>query len=428
MSKENVMITKFKNFDPDKFLENPNNTYGKPIMLQDKTVFPTYDYITGTGGGAPIIKQGNKITLKDTWDIQPFSRNSSLPKKIQGIDVSKIIGAKNFDLNQTYRVYPYGIRQTFQKGGIVYPYNNPRYVQSAVDLDKYRGEPIQGIVGPQLYLEDENFNHNVDNISFPQEINRNSLAVVTSKYTPQKANVQTFSQAFSDARKNGKKIFTYKGKLFNTQLKSEQKSETPLQKSNREYASIAQQRIAQNKGETPLHSGVIVDKRTNQMYLINNKKIVSQHNVLTGQNTEGNSSNTYDGKANYYPFEKKTTPIGDYYLDPQNNFYGYKGYYMKPFDKNNKSRFLAVHTTYDPANRNKYYGTNRANQSYGCVNCKNPTIDELYKNFPKGDTLRVVDSKKDPKFLKQYRAGGTYYVDNATIANLKQKGIKFKYV
>jgi hypothetical protein len=119
MSEENVMTEKYKDFDPDTFLKNPDNTYGRPILLENKTVIPTYDYITGTGGGAPIIKEGNKITLKDTWDIQPFSRSTKLPKFIQNIDVADAIGAKNFTLNQTYRGYPYGIKQTYDNGGIV---------------------------------------------------------------------------------------------------------------------------------------------------------------------------------------------------------------------------------------------------------------------------------------------------------------------
>jgi len=155
MSEENEMTTKYKDFNPDEFLKNPSNTYGKPIILENKTIIPSYDYITGTGGGAPIIKEGNKITLKDTWDIQPFSRSTKLPKFIQNIDVSKGVGSKNFTLNQTYRTYPYGIKQTYDEGGII-SFANGGYVVRRSHDRKGKTHVVTGPDGTKKYFGDPN--------------------------------------------------------------------------------------------------------------------------------------------------------------------------------------------------------------------------------------------------------------------------------
>ena len=113
----NIGLSSRKKFNPDLFLKGPQSEYGIPIIKGDKTVIPGWDYITGTGGGAPFIKQGNKITMKDVWDIQPFSRNKRLPKFMQNFNAKGILGGKDFTLNQTYRAYPTRIRQTFKQGG-----------------------------------------------------------------------------------------------------------------------------------------------------------------------------------------------------------------------------------------------------------------------------------------------------------------------
>ena len=110
---------KFKDFDPDMHftISSEISDYGKPIILDDRTIIPSWDYITGTGGNAPFIKEGNKITLKDVWDINPLSRIKKLPKFIRNIDAKHIMGGKEFELNNTYRIYPKEIRQTYLDGG-----------------------------------------------------------------------------------------------------------------------------------------------------------------------------------------------------------------------------------------------------------------------------------------------------------------------
>lgn len=115
--KNKLGLTSYKRFNPDLFLKGPQSEYGIPIIKNNKTVIPGVDYITGTGGGAPFIKEGNKVTMKDMWDIQPFSRNKRLPKFMQNFNANKILGGKDFMLNQTYTNYPSKLIQTFKKGG-----------------------------------------------------------------------------------------------------------------------------------------------------------------------------------------------------------------------------------------------------------------------------------------------------------------------
>ena len=106
-----------RSVEVEDILKKDFSNFGKPIIQPDKTVFPAWDYLTGTGGGASFVKQGKNVTMKDVWDIQPFSRSRSLPKVIQNLDVKNILGAKNFNLNQSYQETPFGVIQTFQSGG-----------------------------------------------------------------------------------------------------------------------------------------------------------------------------------------------------------------------------------------------------------------------------------------------------------------------
>lgn len=152
-----------------------------------------------------------------------------------------------------------------------------------------------------------------------------------------------------------------------------------------------------------LESGLIVDKRTGKMYTIKNGKYAEAPlNVLTGKNVNSNKVYNFNTNGNI-PDYKKTTPIGDYMIKPNSDIYGYKGYDMIPLDINNKVTDLGVHTTYDPLNRNKFFGSKKPWISYGCINCENPTIDKIYNNFPSGDTLRVIDSKLNPEALAPYK-------------------------
>lgn len=78
---------------------------------KSKSVFGDIDKYTGSGGGvswkhSPAEGGRSNWTMRDTWDIQPFSRKENLPKSIRDIDVAKMIGAKNFDVNWNYQTTP----------------------------------------------------------------------------------------------------------------------------------------------------------------------------------------------------------------------------------------------------------------------------------------------------------------------------------
>jgi hypothetical protein len=98
--------------------------------------------------------------------------------------------------------------------------------------------------------------------------------------------------------------------------------------------------------------------------------------------------------------------------------YGSQGMQMTPIPAfGDKAPYMqlgnttqAMHTTYNPSDRNKYYSMpaeSRA-KSMGCVNYPNCDINEIVDTFPKGDTAIVVDSKipKDNLFLNQFKANG----------------------
>ena len=151
-----------------------------------------------------------------------------------------------------------------------------------------------------------------------------------------------------------------------------------------------------------LESGVIVDKRKNQGYVVKDGKVQKQFPVITGMNQDINS-NTYSVEyLQKYP-ELRNTPMGAYFMNPRADIYGAPGYDMSPlfFDgtKPNASN-LAMHVTYDPAYRNQFYGTDQANKSYGCINCRKPDLAYVTQQFPKGDTVIVIDSKKGQSLNK----------------------------
>lgn len=78
---------------------------------KNPNVIIDWDKYTGTAGGVNWIrvpKQGGgyKWVMRDTWDIQPFSRLTNAPKFVRDTDVSKLIGSKNFDVNWTYNTSP----------------------------------------------------------------------------------------------------------------------------------------------------------------------------------------------------------------------------------------------------------------------------------------------------------------------------------
>lgn len=174
--------------------------------------------------------------------------------------------------------------------------------------------------------------------------------------------------------------------------------------------------------EKNLESGMVVDKRTNTGYIVKGGKAVKSFPVLTGKNSEGTSKpwNTEETEGRD---ERKITPAGTYTMDINKhypNIYGAPGFYINPVAAFNEpaaiAKDLAVHQTYDPANRNMFYSMSpeQRYQSYGCINCRNPDMAELVREFPNSDTLMVIDplkNKRDMEFLKKVtrkEMGGVY--------------------
>jgi lipoprotein-anchoring transpeptidase ErfK/SrfK len=167
-----------------------------------------------------------------------------------------------------------------------------------------------------------------------------------------------------------------------------------------------------NQPKAP-QSGVVVDKRTGKAYVTQNGKTVKEFNVLTGKNVDLNTNTASMNELDRDP-NKRATPIGPYIMNP-NQIYGSQGYNLNPINAYGmnapQASGLGLHDTYDKKNRNQFYGTDKANQSYGCINADCSDIADVFNMFPKGDTLMVIDSKM-PQFkslakkLGQKRYGG----------------------
>lgn len=171
------------------------------------------------------------------------------------------------------------------------------------------------------------------------------------------------------------------------------------------------QAINMGRGDTKLQSGVVVDKRTGKAFIVQGGKKTKEFPVLTGQNMESNSNPWTMDQMEEDP-SRRATPVGSYTMNPQPDVYGMPGYFINGINAFGQTKpdanGLAMHLTYDPNNRNKYYGTNQSNQSYGCINCRKPDLQNVLSTFPKGDTLTVVDSNtpRGKAVLSQYKEGG----------------------
>jgi len=170
-----------------------------------------------------------------------------------------------------------------------------------------------------------------------------------------------------------------------------------------------------------LESGVVVDKRTGKAVVIKDGKVTRKFDVITGENVD---SNTLTGKYMIdMKKEDKVTPVGTYLMKGKGvglfqsdiDYYNNNVQVMKPLGDTPKSKGrtnLAIHEVYDPINRRKFFGSKSPWASYGCINCKKPDIKYIMEQFPKGDTIKVVDSKNMvdnvymKKVLNQFEGGG----------------------
>lgn len=176
-----------------------------------------------------------------------------------------------------------------------------------------------------------------------------------------------------------------------------------------------------------LESGVIVDKRKNQAYVVKNGKVQKQFPVITGKNQDMNSNPYSVEYLDKHP-ELRNTPMGAYFMNPRADIYGAPGYDMNPlfFDGTTPNAAnLAMHVTYDPSYRNQFYGTEQANKSYGCINCRKPDLAYVTQQFPKGDTVMVIDSKKGQSLKKmgiKQAGGGCDDCNKKNMKKIKQTG------
>ena len=169
-----------------------------------------------------------------------------------------------------------------------------------------------------------------------------------------------------------------------------------------------------------LESGVIVDKNTNEAYVIKGNKLVKKFPVLTGQSRDGQNKN--DRGVTYLESnpEQRVTPTGTYQMQPKGDIYGEPGFNLNPIPAFGypaaEAKSIAMHVTYpgDFAKRNPMYSLpgEQRTASYGCPNCRKQDINSLTNQyFPQGDTTMVIDSRNQMdkniiSNLKQYEDGG----------------------
>lgn len=70
---------------------NPSKEY-----LTEQLQSAEKGYVGNAGGVTSIIDDVGNFTIKDTWDLMPLQRFKWLPKKIQNVEVGKLVGAKPF--------------------------------------------------------------------------------------------------------------------------------------------------------------------------------------------------------------------------------------------------------------------------------------------------------------------------------------------
>jgi hypothetical protein len=165
-------------------------------------------------------------------------------------------------------------------------------------------------------------------------------------------------------------------------------------------------------------TGVVVDKRTNKAYYTGDQSNGS-FPVLTGKNPERNA-NKFDMSLLDRKKSLRNTPMGYYTFgstatktdSDDQKYYGGLVSAMKPIEAfgqtKPKAKGLAMHRVYsdNSANPNDPEFLSRMGKllsksgkdnyaSYGCVNCSKESYEALQKNFPKGDTLMVLDSQKE---------------------------------
>jgi L,D-transpeptidase catalytic domain len=178
----------------------------------------------------------------------------------------------------------------------------------------------------------------------------------------------------------------------------------------------------EDKRQLP-HTGIVVDRGTNQAYVFGNKKSYS-YPVLTGMNNDPKANtNTYTvEQIDKLGKKAKVTPTGYYIMDQSRvNDSDKKRYsgnirHLEPITAfgvpKPQARAIGIHQTYDPAYRNQFYsqGPEQRRQSYGCINVEGKNICKSFRDVANKDTTLVIDSRLpgDKKLLQQARKRAGY--------------------
>lgn len=165
-------------------------------------------------------------------------------------------------------------------------------------------------------------------------------------------------------------------------------------------------------------TGVVIDRGTNEAYVLGNKKAYS-YPVLTGMSNDPMANeNMYTTKQIEKIGKKaKVTPTGYYIMDKDNVSENDKKHYQGNIRSLNpisayglpapKAANTAFHQTANPAYRNQFYsqGPEQRRQSYACTNAQGQNICRTFRDVADKDTALIIDSRlpSDRKLLEKAR-------------------------
>lgn len=137
---------------------------------------------------------------------------------------------------------------------------NPRYNQAAINQEAMY-EPAPGTIGPPMYpTTPQPYNDGQVGMGViapqtptptfaPPAPTGPTMAEVSSNYQQPKVNQKDFGKAWNEARNSGLKVFSFRNKMYTTDARTDagkgaaRKAATSMVQSNREYATIADQRM-----------------------------------------------------------------------------------------------------------------------------------------------------------------------------------------
>lgn len=178
---------------------------------------------------------------------------------------------------------------------------------------------------------------------------------------------------------------------------------------------------------------VYIDKGKGKLYFYDDKGNLQEKEAITGKNRKGHLLNPYNKIDTFSEDQKdadKITPIGMFPLSKARDIYGNPGLdIVGTMDK--KGQGVAIHSTYDPGFRNKFYYNNNAEdnaQSYGCVNCNKADSDRIAKLYA-NKKVYIYDSNLSDEENQKYNAVNNLIAgDNTLYSKLASTFNKSKVV